>query len=64
MKLLELEIHDIRGIRDLSLNPQSSNIVLWGPNGSGKSAVVDALDFLLTATLPGSQVKELWPQVR
>jgi len=51
MKLLELEIHDIRGIRDLSLNPQSSNIVLWGPNGSGKSAVVDALDFLLTGNI-------------
>jgi AAA15 family ATPase/GTPase len=48
MKLLELEIHNIRGITDLSLRPNGKNLVIWGPNGSGKSAVVDAIDFLLT----------------
>lgn len=51
MKLLELEIHDIRGIRDLTLNPNGKNFVVWGANGSGKSAVVDALDFLLTGRI-------------
>jgi len=48
MKLLELEIHNVRGITDLSLIPNGKNLVIWGPNGSGKSAVVDAIDFLLT----------------
>jgi len=48
MKLLELEIHNIRGITHLNLRPNGKNLVIWGPNGSGKSAVVDAIDFLLT----------------
>lgn len=48
MRILELEIHNVRGIRDLVLTPAGHNIAVWGPNGSGKSAVVDAIDFLLT----------------
>lgn len=48
MKLLELEIWNVRGICHLLLKPEGENFVVWGPNGSGKSAVVDAIDFLLT----------------
>lgn len=51
MQLLEIEIQNVRGIRDLSLEPQGRNLVIWGPNGSGKSAVVDAIDFLLTGRI-------------
>lgn len=51
MKILELEIHNVRGIRDIRLTPDGKNLVVWGPNGSGKSAVVDALDFLLTGKI-------------
>ncbi len=48
MKLLELEIWNVRGIPYLLLKPDGANFVIWGSNGSGKSAVVDAVDFLLT----------------
>lgn len=51
MRLLELEINDIRGIRQCVLKPASNNFVIWGPNGSGKSGVVDSLDFLLTGRI-------------
>ena len=51
MKLLKLEIHNFRGIRNLSIEPQGENFVIYGPNGSGKSAVVDAIDFLLTGQI-------------
>lgn len=51
MKLIELEITDVRGIRHLLLSPEGRNVVVWGPNGAGKSAVVDALDFLLTGRM-------------
>ena len=51
MKLLELEIHNFRGIRNLSINPDGKNFLIYGPNGSGKSAVVDAMDFLLTGRI-------------
>jgi AAA15 family ATPase/GTPase len=51
MKLLELEIHNFRGIRNLSIKPDGKNFLIYGPNGSGKSAVVDALDFLLTGQI-------------
>ncbi len=45
MRLLELEIHNVRGICDLTLKPSGKNLVVWGQNGSGKSAVVDSIDF-------------------
>jgi len=51
MKIIELEIHNIRGLRDLSIRPEGNNFVIYGPNGSGKSTVVDALDFLLTGQI-------------
>ncbi len=51
MKILELQIENIRGIRELPLKPDGKNLVVWGPNGSGKSGVVDALDFLLTGRI-------------
>jgi energy-coupling factor transporter ATP-binding protein EcfA2 len=51
MRVLELEIRNVRGIPSLSLEPGGRNLVIWGPNGSGKSAVVDAIDFLLTGRI-------------
>jgi recombinational DNA repair ATPase RecF len=51
MRLVELEINNIRGIRHLIMKPDRGNIVIWGSNGSGKSAVVDAIDFLLTGRM-------------
>ena len=51
MKLIELQIQNIRGIRDLTLKPNEKNLVIWGPNGSGKSGVVDAIDFLFTGQI-------------
>src|ERR1019366_5098145 len=51
MRLLKLEISNIRGIKSATLTPDGKNLVVWGPNGSGKSAVVDAIDFLLTGKI-------------
>ena len=46
-----LRIREFRGIRDLSIEPNGANFIVWGPNGSGKSGVVDALDFALTGDI-------------
>jgi recombinational DNA repair ATPase RecF len=51
MKILDLKIEKMRGIKEIKLTPNGNNLVIWGPNGSGKSAVVDALDFLLTGSI-------------
>ncbi|MFC1912690.1 AAA family ATPase [Chloroflexota bacterium] len=51
MRLIELEINNVRGIRHLVIKPDQGNVVIWGSNGSGKSAVVDAIDFLLTGRM-------------
>ncbi len=51
MKIVELEISNVRGIHHLLLKPNNNNFVIWGPNGAGKSAVVDAIDFLLTGQI-------------
>ena len=45
MKILELEISHIRGIKSIELSPQGKNVVVFGPNGAGKSAIVDSKDF-------------------
>jgi len=51
MKLIELEISNVRGIKHLKLNQNGNSFVIYGPNGSGKSTVVDAIDFLLTGQI-------------
>ena len=51
MKILELKIKNIRGIKQIKINPEGENIVIFGPNGTGKSAIVDAIDFLLTGKI-------------
>ncbi len=51
MRIIELEIDKVRGIKHLDIKPNGENFVIWGPNGSGKSAVVDAIDFLLTGEI-------------
>jgi len=52
MKIHEIEIEHIRGVKDripLILNGQ--NTVIFGPNGTGKSGIVDAIDFLFTGNI-------------
>ena len=51
MRLIELEITNVRGIRHLLLRPEGQSLLIWGPNGSGKSTVVDSLDFLFTGNI-------------
>ncbi len=51
MKLLKLEIYNIRGIKQLHLDINGNNFIIYGPNGSGKSGIVDAMEFLLTGKI-------------
>jgi len=51
MKLLKLQIKNLRGIPNLEIEPKGKSFVICGPNGSGKSAVIDSLDFLLTGKI-------------
>ncbi|MEM2112312.1 MAG: AAA family ATPase [Candidatus Bathyarchaeia archaeon] len=51
MKILSLEVKNIRGIKYIKINPEGKNIVVYGPNGTGKSAIVDAIDFLFTGKI-------------
>lgn len=51
MKILELEISNIRGIKQIKISPNGENVVVFGPNGTGKSAIVDGVDFLLTGRI-------------
>lgn len=51
MKILNLTIENVRGLRSLDLPLNGKSIVIWGPNGAGKSCVVDAIDFLFTGEI-------------
>lgn len=48
MRLLSLNVQNVRGLTELQLTLDGKNIVIWGPNGAGKSCVIDAIDFLVT----------------
>ena len=48
MRLLSLNVQNVRGLTELQLTLDGKNIVIWGPNGAGKSCVVDAIDFVFT----------------
>lgn len=51
MKILELEIKNIRGIKHINIKPEGKSVVIFGPNGTGKSAIVDAVDFLFSGRI-------------
>lgn len=51
MKILRLQIRNIRGIRDFEHDFNGKNAVIFGQNGTGKSSVLDAIDFLLTGNI-------------
>ena len=51
MRILKLEVQNVRGVPHLSLAPSGKTFLVYGPNGSGKSAIVDAVDFLLTGRI-------------
>jgi len=51
MKILEIEIKNIRGIKHIHIKPNAKNLVIFGPNGTGKSAIVDSVDFLLSGRI-------------
>ena len=51
MKIFELEISNIRGIRHFQHDFQGKNAIILGANGTGKSSVLDAIDFLLTGNM-------------
>ena len=46
-----VRIVELRGVRELNLQPECKNFVISGPNGSGKSGVVDAIQFGLTGEI-------------
>ena len=51
MKILTLEINNIRGIPRFKYDFQGENAVILGANGTGKSSILDGIDFLLTGDI-------------
>jgi len=67
MRVLELEINNVRGILHLQLNPNGRKFAVWGPNGSGKSAVVDAIELVPVSAEEWFDVPssfEEWEEIR
>lgn len=51
MTIIELEINCLRGIKNLKLNLNGENALIYGDNGTGKSGVADAVDFLFEGNI-------------
>ena len=62
IQLVEIDIEQFRGIRNLKLEFNRESFGIQGPNGAGKSGVIDAIEFALTgdvSRLGGTGTKEL-----
>jgi DNA repair exonuclease SbcCD ATPase subunit len=51
IRIQKIQIHEFRGIRDLTIDLRGENFAVCGPNGTGKSGVVDAIEFALTGNI-------------
>ena len=51
IRIEKIQIHELRGIRELKLDLRGQNFAACGPNGTGKSGIVDALEFALTGNI-------------
>ena len=51
LKLLSLDVQNVRGLPKLQLRLDGKTTVISGPNGVGKSSVVDAIEFLFTGSI-------------
>lgn len=51
MKIIEIEINCLRGIKNIKLNLNGENALIYGDNGTGKSGIVDAIDFLFKGNI-------------
>ena len=51
IQIESVAIRELRGIRELEIEPRRMNFMVSGPNGSGKSGVVDAVQFALTGEI-------------
>jgi recombinational DNA repair ATPase RecF len=51
IKVLNIEVHEFRGIRKFSIDFKGENFAICGRNGTGKSGIVDALEFGLTGNV-------------
>src|ERR1700688_2164485 len=51
IKVLNIEVHEFRGIRTFSIDFKGENFAICGRNGTGKSGIVDALEFGLTGNI-------------
>ncbi|MAJ97407.1 MAG: chromosome segregation protein SMC [Parcubacteria group bacterium] len=71
IKIKKITIHEFRGIRDITLEPNEGNFAACGRNGTGKSGIVDAIEFGLTGNVSrlsgrgtgGLSVKQHGPHV-
>ena len=51
IQIESVTIRELRGIRELKVEPNRKNFVVSGPNGSGKSGLVDAIEFALAGEM-------------
>jgi DNA repair exonuclease SbcCD ATPase subunit len=51
IQIQSITIRELRGVRELTIEPNGKSFVISGPNGSGKSGVVDAIQFGLTGDI-------------
>jgi len=59
MKIVELEIQNMKRIRAVQIRPQGNVVTLTGANGAGKSSILDAIASVFTgaANLPKEPVR-------
>lgn len=61
MRLIRLSLSNYQGIKDLTINPDGSDIDIHGANGTGKTTIANAISWLLTGR-PSTDEKSYSPK--
>ena len=51
IRIKNITIENVRGIRHFTRSLDGLSLVIQGPNGSGKSGIIDAIEFGLTGSI-------------
>lgn len=60
MKIINLEVQNVKRVRAVSIAPGSAAVVIGGMNGQGKSSVIDAIEYALAGkrALPERPIRD------
>lgn len=60
MKIISLEVENVKCLKAISISPDGSTVVIGGENGNGKSSILDSIQYALGGSkdIPGKPIRD------